>query len=188
MEIVEKEEKRRPTVLRTIRLSTYLDDAIAMKAERKRIGKNALIVSVLTKYDEWDSVVEDLGYMTLPSEMVAKLIESLDKDSISSIAKLVSKSVASSLLLWYGSSDLDSLLKYMETSVKYSGARVKQRIEKEGNLIRIIAYQPFNEKGAAWARAFNTGLIENVLGYPPKIIEHANSIETIIESNHKIQM
>ena len=64
---------------------------------------------------------------------------------------------------------------------------MKQRIEKEGNVIRIIAYQPFNEKGAAWARAFNTGLIENVLGYPPKIIEHANSIETIIESGYIVK-
>jgi hypothetical protein len=182
MEIIEKGEKRHPTVLRTFRLSASLDDALTKKAAHKGIGKNALIVSILTKYDEWDSVVEDLGYSSIPSEMMARLIESLDKDSISSIAKQVSKSVASSLLLWYGASNLESLLKYMETSVKYSGARVKQRIEKEGDVIRIIAYQPFNEKGAAWARAFNTGLIENVLGYPPKIIEHANSIETIIES------
>ena len=69
----------------------------------------------------------------------------------------------------------------MDISVKYSGARVKQRIEKEGSLVRIITYQPYNEVGEAWARAFNISLVENVLGYPPRIVTHANSIETIID-------
>ena len=57
--------------------------SLSRKKPRARgIGKNALIVSILTKYDEWDSVVEDLGYSSIPSEMIGRLIESLDKDSI----------------------------------------------------------------------------------------------------------
>jgi hypothetical protein len=184
METTEKEEKRHPTVLRTFRLSTSLDESLTKKAEHKGIGKNALIASILTKYDEWDSIVEDFGYVTVPFEMIAKFIEGGDEDSIESIARLVAKSVASSLSLWYGSADLESVIKYFDTSIKYSGARVQNRIERQGNVTRIIAYQPFSENGAVWARAFNIGLIESVLGYPPKVIEHANSIEIIIESKN----
>jgi len=182
METIERVEKKHPTILRTFRLSTSLDDSLTKKAGRKNIGKNALITSILTKYDEWDSAVEELGYVSVPFEIIAKFIESADRESIVSIAKVVSKSVASSLSLWYGSADLESLIKYMDISAKYSGAGVQHRIERHGNLVRIVMYHPFGEKGAIWARAFNTSLIESVLGYPPKIIEHANSIETIIDS------
>jgi hypothetical protein len=182
MGTVEIERKsKHPTVLRTFRLSKSLDDALTKDASRKKIGKNALVVSVLNKYVEWDSAVSDFGYVTVPGEMIGRLVASLDKDTIYSIAKLVSKSVASSLPLWYGSDGVESLIKYFESSINYTGARLPHRLIREGNTIRSIVIQPFNENGSAWARGFNTGLVENVLGYPPKIVEHANSIETIIE-------
>jgi hypothetical protein len=187
MEILERGvKKHHPSVLKTFRLSSDLDDTLTKKAADKGIGKNALIVSILNKYVEWDSVVEDLNYVTLPFEMIAKLISCLDEDSLTSIAKQVSKSIASSLPLWYGSSNLDTLLLYLNTNIKYSGAHFHQRIEKQGNSIRFIVHQPFSEKGAVWVKAFNVGLIGSVLGYPPKIIEHANSIETIIELKGEI--
>ena len=138
MEIVEKRERKEPTVLRTFRLCGSLDVDLAKKAARKGIGKNALITSILTKYNEWDSVVEDLGYLTIPSEMLSALIQNLEKDSIFSIARQVSKHVASSLPLWFGSSNLDSVLKYFEIAVKYSGAGVRHRIERRGSLTRVI--------------------------------------------------
>jgi len=182
MAAVQEERKdKHPTVLRTFRMSQGLDCALTREATRKGVGKNALIVSILDKYVEWDSTVADFGYVTVPSEMIGRLIAGLDKEAVYSIAKLVAKSVASSIPLWYGSADLESLLKYMETSVKYTGARLPNRVRKEGNIVRTFVYQTFNENGAAWIRGFNTGLIENILGYPPKIIAHANSIETIIE-------
>jgi hypothetical protein len=181
VETVEEEKKRQPSVLRTFRLSSALDEALAKEAEEKKIGKNALVVSILSKHKEWDSIVEKFSYLTVPPEMVVMLVRSLDKDTVTSVAKTVSKKVASSLPLWYGTADLTSLLDYFETSVKYSGARLPQRIEKKGKEVRIISYQPYDENGRAWARAFMSEMIENVLGYPPKIIEHPDSIETIIE-------
>ena len=182
MSTVEVERKsKHPTVLRTFRLAKSLDEALSKDASRRKIGKNALIVSILNKYVEWDSPVSDFGYMTVPGEMVARMLAGLDKETVYAIARLVSKSVASSIPLWYGSAGLESLLKYMETSVNYTGAHLPNRIYREGDKVRVIVYQPFNENGSAWARGFNTGLVENVLGYPPKIVEHANSIETIIE-------
>ena len=184
MEIVEERSriKKEPSVLRTFRISSELDRALTRNAAQKKIGKNALLVSIFNKYLEWHSVVEDFGYLSVPRQMVTSLIEGLDKESVSFVARLVGKEVASSLPVWFGSADLDSLLKYLDTSVRYSGANVQHRVEKLGKLTRIVIYQPFNEKGAAWVRGFNTGLIENALGYPPKIVEHANSIEIIIES------
>ena len=58
MTTVEEERRKQPSVLRTIRLSSDLDCALTKEAEKKKIGKNALIVSILNKYVEWDSVVE----------------------------------------------------------------------------------------------------------------------------------
>jgi hypothetical protein len=178
----EKVRGKQATVLRTFRLGSSLDATLTKNAARKKIGKNALVVSILSKYVEWDSVVEDFGYLSVPPEMIAKFIGSADKDTLSSIAKQVAKKVASSLPLWFGSSDLDSILKYMEASIKYTGARLPQRIERQGNITRVTTYQPFDENGAAWARSFNISLIQSVLGYPPRVIEHADSIETVIES------
>ncbi len=181
MATIEEERKKQPSVLRTFRLSSSLDAALSKDAEKRKIGKNSLVVSILDKYVEWDSLAADFGYLTVPPEMIAMFVSSLDKQAITSIARELSKKVLSSLPLWYGRADLDSLLKYIETSVKYSGARLPQRIEREGNVIRIITYQPFNENGAIWIREFNMSLIESVLGYPPRIVKHENSIETIIE-------
>ncbi len=181
VDLKKEEEKKHQTVLKTVRLSPDLDQALAKKARSKGIGKNALIVSILNKYVEWDSIVDDLDYVTLPFEMAAKFISGLDEETLSSIAKEVSKSVASSLPLWYGSTNLNNLLLYLNANIRYSGSHIHQRVERQGNSIRFIVHQPFGDKGAAWVKAFNTGLIENVLGYPPKTIEHANSIETIVE-------
>jgi hypothetical protein len=181
METIEEEGKKHSTVLRTFRLSSTLDAALRKDALRKKVGKNALVTSILDKYVEWDSIVADFGYLTVPPEMIAKLIGGLDKESIISIAKQVSKKVAASLPLWYGKADLEAVLKYMEISIKYTGARMPQRIERQSNVIHVFVYQPYDDNGAAWVRAFNTTLIESVLGYPPKIVEHENSLETIIE-------
>jgi hypothetical protein len=178
---VQVQRKKHPTVLRTFRLSEKLDDALTKDAVRKKIGKNALVVSILEKYVEWDSAASDFGYLTVPPEMIAGLIGSADKETIYSVARIVSNSVASSLPLWFGSAGLDGMLKYIETSIIYCGAHMPHRIFREGKVVRMILYQPYNENGSAWARGFNTGLVEKVLGYPPKIIEHADSIETIIE-------
>jgi hypothetical protein len=183
VETLENEVKKHSSVLRTFRLDAELDDALTKRAASKSVGNNSLITSILKKYIEWDSFVEDLGYATIPIEMLARFVGSSDRDTILSLAKSVAKNVASSLPLWYGSADLDSLLKYMEASRKYSGAGVKHRIERRGNTIRIINYQPYNENGATWIKAFNTALVENVLGYPPKVIERGNSVETVIELN-----
>ncbi len=176
------EESRHPTVLRTFRLGAALDDTLSKRAVQKGKGKNALIVAILTKYAQWDSLVEDLGYLTLPSEILGGLLAAADKETVASLAKLAAKNVASSLPLWYGSSNLETLLRYFETSIKYSGAGVQQRVERKGNIVRIIVYQPFNENGAAFAKIFNTTLVQEILGYPPKMIVHADSIETIIET------
>jgi hypothetical protein len=179
--VEETKSKKAPTVLRTFRLSSTLDDALTKDAARRNIGKNALITSILEKYVAWDSPVSDFGYLDVPGELVGKLLGAVDKETIYSIAKQVGKRVASSIPLWYGAANLESLLNYMETSVKYSGARLPNRIFRDAKTIRAIVYQPFNENGSAWARGFNTSLVENVLGYPPKIVEHSDSIETIIE-------
>jgi hypothetical protein len=155
-----KAGNKQATILRTFRLGSSLDAALAKNAARKKIGKNALVVSILSKYVDWDSIVEDFGYLTVPPEMVAYLLGSLDKDKISSIASQIAKKVASSLPLWFGSADFDGVIKYMEHSVKYTGARLPQRIERQGSVVRIITYQPFSENGAAWVRAFNTTLVK----------------------------
>ena len=181
MATLQEDRKKPSTVLRTFRLSSALDEVLSKEAERRKLGKNALVTSILNKYVEWDSIVETFGYLSVPPEMVFLPVASLDRDSITSIAKMVSKKVASSLPLWFGSADLESVLKYMETSAKYTGAHLPHRIERHGSTIRIISYQPYDENAAAWASAFISTLIESVLGYPPKIIEHPNSIETIIK-------
>jgi hypothetical protein len=182
MEISEKEEKKPPTILRTFRLSATLDGALSKRAAQERKGMNALIVSVLTKYVEWDSLVKDLGYMTLPSKVVTGFLAGADKELVSSLAKSDAKNVASFLPLWYGSSNLESILKYLETAIKYSGAGWRQRIERRDNVVRLIVYQPRSENGALFLKTFNATLMEEVLGHPPKIIVHADSVETIIET------
>lgn len=188
MSTVEERKKnhKQPTVLRTFRLSSSLDEALVKDASRKGIGKNALVNSILEKYVEWDAPTSDFNYLCVPYEMVARLINAVDKETAYSLAKLTAKSVASSLPLWFGAANLETVLKYLETSVKYTGARLANRVFREGNIVRIVVYQPFNEKGSAWTRGFNTGLMENVLGYPPRFIEHANSIEIIIEMKSEI--
>jgi hypothetical protein len=182
MAVIEKEKPRKKSVLRTFRISAELDNALIRNANKKKIGMNALATSIFNKYVEWDCLTEEFGYFTVPSEMVVRMLQSVDKDKISLIAKQVAKRVASSIPIWYGKADLDSLLRYMSTSINYTGARLQHRIEKEGNLIRITVYQPFDDAGIAWAKAFNSALVEGVLGYLPRIVTHADSIETIIES------
>jgi hypothetical protein len=182
MAVVEKAKPLKKSVLRTFRISTELDSALIRNANKKKMGMNALATSIFNKYVEWDCLTEEFGYFTVPSEMVVKLLQSVRKDKISLIAKQVAKRVASSIPLWYGKADLDSLIRYVSTSVNYTGARLQQRIQKEGSLVRITVYQPYDDVGIAWAKAFNTALVEGVLGYPPKIVTHADSIETIIES------
>jgi hypothetical protein len=179
-------KKERPSVIRTFRLSSGLDDALTKKAVKKGVGKNALVTSILKKYVEWDSVVEELGYTSVPIDAISSLIQSLDKDSAFSMAKQISKNVASSLPLWFGSSNLDNLLRYVDSAAKYGGVWVQHRTEIKDRTIRIIVYQPFSEIGVAWEKGYLTGLIENALGYPPRIIEHANSLEVIIEAKSAI--
>ena len=61
---------------RTIRIPQNLDKLIERDADNKRVSTNSLILSILTKYAEWDRYSELLQFVSIPPDGLKLLVGS----------------------------------------------------------------------------------------------------------------
>src|SRR5437879_12523890 len=95
------------TVLRSLRLSKSLDDAVQHEAVNKSVSVNSLVASILNKYLEWDLLAEKFRFIALPDEMLASLVESLDSERLAQLGKAAGSVIPKEVMLfWFKSVDL----------------------------------------------------------------------------------
>lgn len=114
--------KEKKTVLRTIRLSKELDDALQKDAKENDTSVNTIINKALTKYVQWDRLASKFGFVTLSAEAFKDILEQCSEDKIISIATKLGQSAPMRLsMLWFKKTSLETAVKSLDLFSKYTG-------------------------------------------------------------------
>jgi len=110
---------RKQTVVRSIRMSREMDEELRKEMEYKRLGYNAFVTSILTKYLEWDRFAEKFGFVQFSVEIFQQLLDWVDEEMIENIAMKFSRTAKEAVLFYFKRVTLETLLDYIIMGLKY---------------------------------------------------------------------
>ncbi len=162
--------KRKKTNLRTIRLSEEIDSLLESDAQKQNISTNALVGKILTRYVEWDRIVEKLDFVSFPNAFFVALINEMSDEKIQEMASQeVIRQIKEQALWDSGKTDFDTLLKTIVQVGKYGMASdISLENWGEGNHV-ITLRHTMGHKGAVFFRSFFDSFITSVAGVQPRI-------------------
>ena len=162
--------KRKKTVLRTIRLSDEIDHLLEQDAQKQNISTNALVGKIMTRYVEWDRVVEKFDFVSFSNAFFVALINEVSDEKIQEMASQEAVRQIKNQAMWdFGKTDFDGLLKTISLIGKYGvGAHMSVDSWGEGNYV-ITLHHRWGHKGVVFFRSFFDSFIRSELGVPPSI-------------------
>ena len=114
--------KKPKTLIRSVRITKELDNLLEKDAKAKGVSVNSLISMIMTKYAEMDRYNERFGTITLRREGFRSILEAIEDDKITNIAKEIGTQIPKQFLLfWFKKMSLETYLKYLSLVCKYSG-------------------------------------------------------------------
>ena len=161
-------DRRKKTVLRTIRITQEVDDVLRESAQDKNLSVNALIAAIMTKYVEWDRYVEKLNFISIASETFKTVLAEIDGEKLEKIAKEYgSKMAKTASMFFFKKADSETFLEVISLFSKYSRLRTNE-IETSGRNYTITLHHNLGEKWSTFVRHFMAQAFNNVLGFLPQ--------------------
>ena len=112
---------RKSTTIRTIRLTRELDNLLQKDAKAKRMSVKSLIITMITKYAEWDRYAEKFGFVSLTYDSLKLILETSDDNKITQIGKdLGERAIREFLMFWFKRVDIELFLEGTLLWCKYA--------------------------------------------------------------------
>ena len=107
------------TVLKTMRISDYINTLLEKDADSKGISVNALISMIMTKYAEWDRYIERFGGITIKPQAFKEILEVVDEAKLIEIAKRSgSRFPKEFVLFWFKKANLETYLESLKLALR----------------------------------------------------------------------
>jgi len=152
-------ERRSPTVLRTFRLLRELNASLEVEAKNRGLSVNALVSSLITKFDSWDRFADRFHFVSLTDDVLQLILAQSSDEQIAQIADTVgARIVGEGMMFWYKEATVESLITYLNNRCRYAGYG-NLEYEKKGNT-HVIALQ--HRLGIKWS-IYLHHIIDNVL-------------------------
>ena len=166
--------KKKKTILRTIRLTEEIDNILERDAEEQNLSANALISKIMTRYMEWDRVIDKTSYIILSSMLYRALINEVSDQKLEEIGRnFVSEAVKEFAMVEFGKTDFDTLMKAFLLISKYdTGMRASAPLlaeSKTESRLTLTVYHDFGLKGSIVLKGYFDSLVRNELGRQPTI-------------------
>jgi len=125
-----------------------LDQVLELEAKNRNISVNGLVTSILTKFAEWDRYAERFGFVTLPVQILRRLVAVANETTIVQVAKeLGPELLGSEVTFWYKQATLGSFLEWFSTFTKYSGLHKTEITRIDGDYAIVLKH----ELGRNWS-------------------------------------
>jgi hypothetical protein len=165
--------------MKTFRLPKRLAEVLAADADEKNITTTDLLVSILTRYVEFDRDFDRFGFVTVNKNLLRALVDALPEEMLRDIAISQSVVVEEFVNFFFKKKDVDSILaaismvsKYLRT-FEYTVARNDREvtIAMRTNLGRKFNYF----LGTLWDKG-----IARTLGVAPRVELEENQITFVL--------
>ncbi len=167
-------DRKTQTVLRGIRIPKQLNEILQKDADTENRTVSALVVSILTKYAEWDRFTQKFGFVTVPRSIYKRMIETMDEQ-----AYLVATDEAPSTFLemirfWYKRVDPRIVCAFCERLSKYVGTTQCEIDDRDGDYT-ITLQHDFGMKYSNQLKRVYETVTRETLRIEPKIEVTSNS-------------
>ena len=124
-----------------------MDEQLRREMEYKRLGYNALVTSILTKYLEWDRFAERFGFIQFSVEIFQQFLGWADDERVKEVAIKFGRTAKEAVLFYYKRVTLETLLDYMLMGFKYCYlGRVQYDTRIEDGVQYLTIRHQFGEK------------------------------------------
>ena len=154
--------KKKPTLLKTIRISESIDNLLKKDAASKKTSTNALIQAILTRYLEWDCFAEKYGFISVTQDTFKTILYKIEDEKLVEASNELGTRVPKDILLfWFGKTGVSGFLKYLTLLSDYA-TFADFEIAREGPTIIVTAH---HNLGAKWSNYPNELLRDRTQKY-----------------------
>ena len=168
-------DRKTQSVLRGIRIPKQLNELLQKDAETENRTVSALVVSILTKYAEWDRYTQKFGFVTVPRSTYKRMIEAMDEQTYRSATEEAPSTFLEMIRFWYRRVDPQTVCAFCERLSKYVGTTRCEIDERDGNYAITLEHELGMKYSNHMKRVYEA-VTRETLGIEPKIEVTNNSI------------
>jgi hypothetical protein len=177
-----RDSDSRKTVLKTMRIPSYINSLLEKDADSKGVSVNALISMIMTKYAEWDRYVERFGSITIKLQAFREMLEEIEEDKLADIARRSGSHFPREFVLFrFKRANLDTYLEALKLMCKYKGY-ARYELESDESGYTVILVHDLGEKWSNFLRHVVEGGMRSITGIVPKFEVSQDSLIVRITS------
>jgi len=168
-------DRKTQSVLRGVRIPKQLNELLQKDANAENRTVSALVVSILTKYAEWDRFTQKFGFVTVPRSTYKRMIETMDEEAYLAATDEAPLTFLEMIRFWYKRVDPSIVCAFCERLSKYVGTTRCEIDERDGDYT-ITLQHDFGMKYSNQLKRVYETVTRETLRIEPKIEVTNNSI------------
>jgi hypothetical protein len=168
-------DRKTQTVLRNVRIPKELNALLQRDASAENRTVSALVVSILTKYAEWDRFTRKFGFVTIPRNNYKRMIEAMDEQVYTTATQEAPSTFLEMVRFWHKRLDANTICAFCERLSKYVGT-TQCEVEENNGSYSITLQHEFGLKYSNHLKRVYEAGIQAALGVEPKIEVTNNSV------------
>jgi hypothetical protein len=168
-------DRKKRTVLRNVRIPKELNALLQRDAASENRTVSALVVSILTRYAEWDRFTEKFGFVAVPRTNYKRMIEAMDEQEYLAATDQDPSTFLEMVRFWYKQIDTASICAFSERFSKYAGTAQCEIEDKDGKYTITLQHDLGVRYSNQLRRMYTEG-IRFGLGTEPRIEVTGNSV------------
>jgi len=163
------------TVLRNVRIPKELNALLQKDANAENRTVSALVVSILTRYAEWDRFAQKFGFVAIPRTNYKRMIEAMDEQEYLTATEQDPSTFLEMVRFWYKRIDAAAISAFSERFSKYVGTAQCEIEEKDGKYTITLQHDLGVRYSNQLKRIYAAGM-QAALGIEPRIEVTGNSV------------
>jgi hypothetical protein len=163
------------TVLRTFRVPRELDEALAVGAKRENLTMTDVLVSILTRFEQYDRFIEKFGFITFNRRTFKAIMDALPDDKLIEIASSNAVDVEEFIDFRFKRRDFESLMGCIDIFSKYR-RRFDYDLARDDLGVTITLRTDIGEKDTLFLSQQYKAVITKVLGVAPIVKMSKNQV------------
>lgn len=163
-------KRRRKTVLRTIRITKELDDALQRDANREGVALNSLLSTALTRHVEFERFADDYRIISVSRELFRAILDSTDDEKLEKATRELVDYLPRDIVAFRSIEPrIEDFVHGIETTFRY-GRLAECEIKWRGD--DQITISLHHDLGPKWSRTlarFLSGIARATFNTVPKI-------------------
>ena len=178
-ELVSQKPKIEGSTIKTFRLSNRILEALSADAAENGTTVTDLLVTILTRYIEFERQAKKFGMVTVSRNTFKALLDSLPDEKIREVALAQSVGVEEFVDFWFKKRDVNSVLATLNVASKYQRV-FEYTASRNEQAMTITIRSDLGQKFIHFIRTAWEKGITSTLGITPKVEEEQNQLTFLL--------